>query len=88
MRVDIYFIFMQRLSTRVKKKGSQSKTILLLSPLGRVDFASLRAKDERGLATFQDYRVSPLLTLMTSIVLTSISFRQATFPKGESKDML
>ena len=52
--------------------------------MGRVDFASLRAKDERGLS-LKILRVFILFALQTSIVLTSISFRQATFPRGESK---
>ena len=58
----------------------------LLSPLGRVDFTSEANKSrERSLLSYM-LRAFTLFAIKTSIVLTFISFRQATFPKGESKN--
>ena len=47
---------------------------------------AMRVKDERGLVLQEHCEYHTLFALMTSIGLTSISFRQPTFPKGESKN--
>ena len=47
-----------------------------------------RVKDERGRVRQEYCEHQTSFTLITSIGLTSISFRQTTFPKGESKSGL
>ena len=47
-----------------------------------------RVKDERGLVHQKHCEHQTSFSLITSIGLTSISFRQPTFPKGESKNIL
>ena len=54
---------------------------LLLSPLGRVDFVSEASKRRERFLIPKMLRPSILVALQTSIVLTFISFRQATSPR-------
>ena len=65
----------------------QSFKHFLLSPLGRVDFTS-KASKRRERSCIKSIENISIILVLTSIVLTSISFRQATFPKGESKGLL
>ena len=65
--------------------GFSQKTATCFPLWGEWILQAKRAKDERGLSFSKFYESRLPLAFMTSIVLTSISFRQATFPKGESK---
>ena len=75
----------RRLFVFFTREGVFNFSLLLLSPLGRMYFASNASKRRERFLFFKRLRAFILLALQTSIVLTSISFRQATFPKGESK---
>ena len=76
----------RRLFVFFTREGVFNFSLLLLSPLERVNFASNASKRRERFLFLKRLRVFILLALQTSIVLTSISFRQATFPKGESKE--
>ena len=76
----------RRLFVFFTREGVFNFSQLLLSPLGRMYFASNASKRRERFLFFKRLRAFILLALQTSIVLTSISFRQATFPKGESKE--
>ena len=71
----------RRLFVFFTREGVFNFSLLLLSPLGRVDFASNASKRRERFLFFKRLRAFILLALQTSIVLTSISFRQATSPR-------
>ena len=78
----------RRLFVFFTREGVFNFSLLLLSPLGRMYFASNASKRRERFLFLKRLRAFILLALQTSIVLTSISFRQATFPKGESKEWI
>ena len=71
----------RRLFVFFTREGVFNFSLLLLSPLGRVDFASNASKRRERFLFLKRLRAFILLALQTSIVLTSISFRQATSPR-------
>ena len=71
----------RRLFVFFTREGVFNFSLLLLSPLGRVDFASNASKRRERFLFLKRLRAFRLLALQTSIVLTSISFRQATSPR-------
>ena len=70
----------RRLFVFFTREGVFNFSQLLLSPLGRMYFASNASKRRERFLFFKRLRAFILLALQTSIVLTSISFRQATLP--------
>ncbi len=71
----------RRLFVFFTREGVFNFSLLLLSSLGRVDFASNASKRRERFLFLKRLRAFILLALQTSIVLTSISFRQATSPR-------
>ncbi len=71
----------RRLFVFFTREGVFNFSLLLLSPLGRVDFASNASKRRERFLFLKRLRAFILLALQTSIALTSISFRQATSPR-------